>query len=60
MDRLGKIKYENPDILYTYKNSVGIPALEMVDDILDIQKCGIDSVKLNQTINTFIESKKLE
>ena len=60
MDRLGKNKYENPDILYTYKNSVGIPALEIVDDILDIQKCGIDSVKSNQTINTFIESKKLE
>ena len=32
---------------------VGIPALEMVDDILDIQKCGIDSVKSNQVVNTF-------
>ena len=39
---------------------VRIPALEMVDDILDIQKCGIDSVKFNKVVNTFIENKKLE
>ena len=60
MDKLGQIKYDNPELLYQYKNSVGIPALEMVDDILDIQKCGIDSVKSNQVVNTFIENKKLE
>ena len=60
MDKLGQIKYDNPELLYKYKNSVGIPALEMVDNILDIQKCGIDSVKSNQVVNTFIENKKLE
>ena len=60
MDKLGKIKYDNPELLYNYKNSVGIPALEMVDDILYIQKCGVDSVKSNQIVNTFIENKKLE
>ena len=44
MKRLGTIKYDNPDHLYTYNTSVVIPALEMVDDTLDIQKCGLDSV----------------
>ena len=47
MDKLGKIKYENSELLYSYKNSVGIPTLEMVKDILDIKKCGVDSVKSN-------------
>ena len=58
MDKLGKLKYENPDMLYSYKGLVGVPALEMVDDILDIQKCGIQSVKANAIVNTFIEHKK--
>ena len=58
MDKLGEIKYENPELLYSYKNSVGILALEMVDNILEIQNCGVDSVKSNQIVNTFIENKK--
>ena len=60
MDKLGKLKYENPDMLYLYKDMVGVPALEMVDDILDIQKCGIESVKANAVVNTFIDHKKLK
>ena len=40
-------------------NILGIPVLEMVDNFFDIRKCEIDLVKLNQTINTFIENKKL-
>ena len=27
MDKLGKLKYENPDMLYNYKEVIGIPAL---------------------------------
>ena len=54
MDRLSKIKYENPEMLYNYKGIVGFPALKMVNDILDIQKCGIESVKANATVNTFV------
>ena len=60
MDKLGKLKYEDPEKLYNYKGVVGIPALEMVDDILDIQKCGIDSVQANAIVNTFVEHKKLK
>ena len=46
-------------MLYKYKGSVSVPSLEMVDDIVDVKKCGIDSLKSNATINTFIEHKKL-
>ena len=31
----------------------------MVDDILDIQKCGGDAIKANVIVNSFIEHKKL-
>ena len=34
MDKLAKLQYENPDMLYRYKGSVGVPVLEMVDNTL--------------------------
>ena len=40
LDRLGKLAYNDPKLLYYYKNEVGIPPLEMVDDVLSVQKCG--------------------
>ena len=59
MDKLGKMVYQNENLLYKYKNEVGIPTLGMVDDILSITKCSTDAVKTNGVINGFIESKKL-
>ena len=59
MDKLGKLIYENEELMYKYKNAVNIPSLGMVDDILSIQKCSTDTVKINAVINAFIESKKL-
>ena len=59
MDKLGKKKYENEEMLYKYKGKVGVPALEMVDDIADVQKCGVDAVKANAVVNSFAEHKKL-
>ena len=59
MDKLGKFQYDNPDMLYSYKGEVAVPALEMVDDILDVKKCGVHAIKSNSLINTFIEHKKL-
>ena len=46
-------------MLYTYKSVVGVPALEMVDDVVDVQKCGVDAVKSNAVVNSFMEHKKL-
>ena len=59
MDKLGKLEYSNEDLLYKYKGEVEIPTLGMVDDLLSIRKCSMESVKANAVINGFIESKKL-
>ena len=59
MDKLGKLMYSKPDLLYYYKGLVGTPPLQMVDDILGIQRCSSKSLQLNSTINTFINLEKL-
>ena len=59
MDKLGKLVYSKPELLYYYKGLVGTPPLQMVDDILGIQKCSSKSLQLNSTINTFINLEKL-
>ena len=60
MDKLGQQVYSNPDMLFYYKGVVPTPPLQMVDDVLAIQTCSQKSVKLNNTINTFIELEKLK
>ena len=59
MDKLGQLSYENPDLLYYYKGLVATPTLQMVDDILGIQKCSRKSQRMNGMINTFMELEKL-
>ena len=59
MDTIGKKMLESPNELYSYKNLVGIPALEMIDDVASIEKCGLNSVMANSKINCEIEMKKL-
>ena len=59
MDKLGKLSYNNEDLLYKYRGVVDVPILGMVDDILSIQKCS-KSGKANAHINSFIEAKKLK
>ena len=59
MDKLGKLAYENPDLLYYYKGLVATPPLQMVDDVLGIQKCSRKSRRLNGVINTFTELEKM-
>ena len=55
MDKLGKLAYNNPDLLYYYKGVVGTPPLQMVDDILALQKCSNKSLQMNTAINTLID-----
>ena len=45
---------------YSYKNMVNIIPLAMVDDLLTVSRCGMDSIRLNVTINSIIELKKLK
>ena len=59
MDKLGQFSYNNSELTYKYKGVVHTPSLGMVDDVLSIQKCSIDTVKMNAVVNAFIEGKKL-
>ena len=58
MDQLGKLCYQNENLLYKYKGKVAVPTLGMVDDLLSVTKC-TDSVQSNVVTNAFIEWKKL-
>ena len=59
IDKIGKFAFENGH-LYKYKNIASIVPLAMVDDLLAISKCGIQSIEVNTMINTMIELKKLQ
>ena len=60
MDKLVQKAYEEDTLLYKYKGEVAVPPLEMIDDILTIQKCGATSLAINSEVNAFIEQKKLK
>ena len=59
MDKLGQLAYSNPELLDYYRGVVATPPLQMVDDVLGVQKCSNKSRRLNNTINTFMELEKL-
>ena len=59
MDKLGQMIYRSNDLVYKYKGAIDIPSLGMVDDILSVQKCSNEALKINAAVNAFIESKKL-
>ena len=60
VDTIGRESLRDSDNLYKYKNSVPIPQLSMIDDLLNISECGIQSVEGNAIVNIKIEMKKLE
>ena len=59
VDKLGKECLRKNENCYLYKEHVKIPPLGMMDDIIGVGKCGMDSLELNVYINTKIEMKKL-
>ena len=58
MSKLGDAAYQNQQLYYKYKETVTIPPLGMIDDLLCIQKCH-QSLAVNTAVNSFIEFKKL-
>ena len=60
IDSLGTECLTTGEGLYLYKNCLPIPPLSLVDDILAIAKCGVDSIKLNSIIQSKMATKKLE
>ena len=60
MDQMGKESLEKNENVYIYKNTVSVPPLAFVDDMLAVSECGQASVSVNVAINAKIEAKKLE
>ena len=60
MDQLCKSIYKEDRLLYKYRESVEVPPLQMVDDIITASECGGTSSALNAEVNKFIEMKKLK
>ena len=59
MDKLAQIFYQDPDLVYKYKDKVEVPILGMVDDVLCVTKCSSSTIISNATINSFMELNKL-
>ena len=60
VDTFGKECMDEEKHLYMYKEEVGIPPLAMIDDLISVSKCGIESVKTNTFLNAKSSLKKLQ
>ena len=60
VDTFGKECLKEKKNLYSYKKVVGVPPLAMIDDLLCISKCGLQSVLMNSFINAKSNIKKLQ
>ena len=60
LDKLNKLLLQEEQTCYYYMGDKNIPigVLGMVDDTLSIANCGIQSVKKNSIINSFIENQR--
>ena len=60
IDTLGKECIESGEGLYQYKECVNIPPLAMIDDILAVSVCSVESVKVNALIQSKVAHKNLK
>ena len=61
IDQIGKDALSSmSEILYTYKNIVTIPPLSMIDDIIAVTTCSLNSIYINATIEAKTKAKQLE
>ena len=60
VDSFGKECMLEKKHLYYYRGEVGVPPLAMVDDLLAVSDCGIESVKTNGFLNAKTNVKKLQ
>ena len=54
IDKIGRICTQKREHLYKYKDKVDIVPLAMVDDLLGIAPCGLESLAMNTFINVQI------
>ena len=60
VDTFGKECLKDGKYLFFYRGTVPVPPLSMVDDLLCISVCGIESVMMNSFINAKSSIKKLQ
>ena len=60
MDTLGKECIESGECLFKYKECVDIPPLAMIDDILAVSDCSVESLKMNALIQSKVAHKNLQ
>ena len=59
IDTIGRLCRQSKNHIYRYRDAINVIPLAMVDDLLGIANCGLESVALNSFINVQIEMKKL-
>ena len=60
VDSFGKECLSENKHLYLYRGAVGVPPIAMVDDLLAVSNCGIETVKTNGFLNAKTNVKKLQ
>ena len=60
VDTFGKECLEENELLYQYREDVGVPPLGMVDDVIAVSRCGADSVAMNSFLHQETCLKKLQ
>ena len=60
VDSIGKECIEENKYLYMYGDSVGVPALTLIDDSIAVAKCGLESIELNEYLNCKSNMKRLQ
>ena len=60
VDTIGKECIDEEKHLFMYKDVVGIPPLAMIDDLITLSECGIESIKTNAFLNAKSSVKKLQ
>ena len=60
VDTIGKECLIENKHLYLYKDSVPIPPLGLVDDLLTISSCGFKTTQMNQYLNSKTAEKRLQ
>ena len=60
VDTFGKECLDEEKHLYMYKDKVGIPPLAMIDDLVSVSHCGMESLVMNSFLNAKSNVKKLQ
>ena len=60
VDLLGQDCIRENKGIYKYKGCTSIPPLSMVDDVITVSNCGMDSIKVNGIVQSKVECKQLQ